>query len=199
MVAKGYRNLSISPRLARRKSGGWVEAAEGARGPSRRRRDAIHVILKANKDSEAGILPGMEIFAEMGKYNESWLRPASCSRPKDPTLERRTRPIRWKEADRDRRALRRDQGVDWRLLEARPDGGTEIELRQVFETADFGAEFTPRTQGARGAPARRGGRKEMVVGEHLDLRRTLCRPSLVEMGQRSTVSPRQSPSSADDP
>lgn len=199
MVVKGYRNLSISPRLARRKSGGWVEAAEGVPRPKQEttRCDSC------DRQSQQGLRGGHSSWhgdlCRNGEVQRERLRPASCSRPKDPTLERRTRPIRWKEADRDRRALRRDQGVDWRLLEARPDGGTEIELRQVFETADFGAEFTPRTQGARGAPARRGGRKEMVVGEHLDLRRTLCRPSLVEMGQRSTVSPRQSPSSADDP
>ena len=36
----------------------------------------------------------------------------------------------------------KDEAIEW-LKRAPFDGGTEIELRQVFEAADFGAEFTP--------------------------------------------------------
>jgi len=48
------------------------------------------VLVKADKDSEAGILPDQQLLTEMGQYNEALAR--------------------------DRRALRRDEGVDCRLL-----------------------------------------------------------------------------------
>jgi hypothetical protein len=38
------------------------------------------LLVKADKDSEAGVLPSKELLAAMGKYNEEMVRRASCSR-----------------------------------------------------------------------------------------------------------------------
>ncbi len=49
------------------------------------------VMVKANKDSEAGVLPSKELLAEMGKYNEELVKAGSCSRPRGSTRARRAR------------------------------------------------------------------------------------------------------------
>ena len=121
------------------------------------------VIVKANKDSEAGVLPSEKLLAEMGKFNEELVKAGVMlgRRGAAAELEGRAGQVLGDEADRDRRALRRDQGADRRLLavagevdgrgdrvgQALPQSDardeSEIEIRQVFEAEDFGPEFTP--------------------------------------------------------
>src|SRR6266513_1508291 len=118
------------------------------------------VIVKANKDSEAGVMPSTEILAAMGKYNEELakagvmlagegLHPSSkgarvkfsggkrtvTDGPLPETKELIAGYWLWQ-------VKSKDEAIEW-LKRAPFDGGTEIELRQVFEAADFGAEFTP--------------------------------------------------------
>jgi hypothetical protein len=118
------------------------------------------VIVKADKNSEAGILPTQEILAAMGKYNEELvnagvmlagegLYPSSkgarlkfsngkvtiTDGPFAEAKELIAGFWLWK-------VNSREEAIDW-LKRSPFDGGTEIELRQVFEPEDFGAELTP--------------------------------------------------------
>src|SRR6185436_8480062 len=118
------------------------------------------VIVKASKESEAGALPDQKILAAMGKYNEELvkagvmlagegLHPSSKGKRVKFSGDQRTvtdGPFAeskeliagfwlWQT-----RSV--EEAVEW-LKRAPFDGGTEIELRQVFETEDFGAAMTP--------------------------------------------------------
>ncbi|HVH87027.1 MAG TPA: YciI family protein [Terriglobales bacterium] len=120
----------------------------------------VMVIVKANKESEAGVLPNKEILTKMGKYNEELvkagimlagdgLHPSSKGKRVKFSGEKRTiTDGPFTEAKEliagywlwQVRSM--DEAVEW-LKRAPFDGGTEIELRPVFEAEDFGAEFTP--------------------------------------------------------
>ena len=123
----------------------------------------VMVIIKANKESEAGVLPDAKFLAEMGQYNEELvkagvmlagegLHPSSKGKrvrfsagkvsvidgPFAETKELIAGFWMW-------RVKSMDEAVEWikrcpSPADA-PDG--EIEIRQVFEMEDFGAEFTP--------------------------------------------------------
>jgi len=118
------------------------------------------VIVKANKGSEAGQLPDTEILTKMGKYNEQLvkagimlagdgLHPSSKGKRVRFSGEKRTvidGPFTetkeliagyWMWQVRSM-----DEAVEW-LKRAPFDGGTEVEIRPVFEAADFGENLTP--------------------------------------------------------
>jgi hypothetical protein len=121
------------------------------------------VLVKATKDSEAGILPDEKLLADMGKYNEELvkagvmlagegLHPSSKGARVRFTGTKRTvidGPFAetkelvagfwmWKVASK-------EEAIDWlkRCPNPFPAMESEVELRQVFEANDFGAEFTP--------------------------------------------------------
>lgn len=118
------------------------------------------VIVKANKDSEAGVMPSREILTAMGKYNEELvkagvmlagegLHPSSKGKRVKFSGNQRTvtgGPF----AETDQliagfwlwQAKSMEEALEW-LKRAPFDGGTEIELRPIFEAEDFGAELTP--------------------------------------------------------
>jgi hypothetical protein len=118
------------------------------------------VIVKADKNSEAGLMPSREILTAMGKYNEELvkagvmlagegLHPTSKGKrvkfqggkhtitdgPFAETKELIAGFWLWQ-------VRSMDEAIEW-LKRSPFDGGTEIEVRQVFETEDFGAELTP--------------------------------------------------------
>jgi hypothetical protein len=118
------------------------------------------VIVKANPESEAGVLPNQKILAAMGKYNEELvkagvmlaaegLHPSSKGKrvkfsggkhtvtdgPFTETKELIAGFWLWQ-------VRSMEEAVEW-LKRSPFDGGAEIEIRQVFEAEDFGAEFTP--------------------------------------------------------
>jgi hypothetical protein len=118
------------------------------------------VIVKASEESEAGVLPDEKILSEMGKYNEELvkagvmlaaegLHPSSkgarvkfsggkrtvTDGPFSETKELIAGFWLWQ-------VKSKEEAVEW-LKRAPFDGGTEVELRQVFEAEDFGANFTP--------------------------------------------------------
>ena len=75
------------------------------------------VIVKANKDSEAGIMPSREILTAMGKYNEELVKAGvmlageglhPSSKASESSSREENTPYRW--------AIRRNQGTDRRLL-----------------------------------------------------------------------------------
>ena len=118
------------------------------------------VIVKADKDSEAGVMPSEEILTAMGKYNEELVKAGVMLAGEG--LHPTSKGVRIKFSGKNRtvtdgpfaeskeliagfwvwQVRSREEAIQW-LKRAPFDGGTEIELRQVFEAEDFGAEFTP--------------------------------------------------------
>jgi hypothetical protein len=122
----------------------------------------VMVIVKANKDSEAGIMPKQKLLADMGKFNEELvkagvllaadgLQPSSKGKRVRFSAERRTvidGPFTetkeliagfwlWQ-------VRSMQEAVEWVKRCPNPhEGEAEIEIRQVFETEDFGSELTP--------------------------------------------------------
>ena len=121
------------------------------------------IMVKASRDSEAGKLPSQELLAAMGKYNEELvkagimlegegLQPSSkgtrvlfsgskrtvVDGPFAETKELIAGYWIWK-------VKSKDEAIEWVKRCPNPMPGTEaeIEIRQVFEAEDFGAEFTP--------------------------------------------------------
>jgi len=118
------------------------------------------VIVKANKDSEAGILPSQEILAAMGKYNEELVKAGVMLAGEGLQSSSKGKRIKFsggKHTITDGpftetkeliagfwlwQVRSMEEAVEW-LKRSPFDGGTEIEIRQVFEAEDFGAELTP--------------------------------------------------------
>ena len=118
------------------------------------------VIVKASPESEAGILPGTEILTAMGKYNEELAKAGVILAMEG--LHPSSKGVRVKFSGANRtvtdgpftetkeliagfwlwQVRSREEAIEW-LNRAPFDGGTEIELRQVFEAEDFGESFTP--------------------------------------------------------
>jgi hypothetical protein len=118
------------------------------------------VIVKASKDSEAGLMPGTELLAAMGKFNEEMVRAgimqageglhptANGARVKysagQPAVSRG--PFNFN-SDLVAgfwliQAKSLDEAIDW-MKRAPFGGGAEIEIRQVFSPEDFGEALTP--------------------------------------------------------
>jgi hypothetical protein len=109
------------------------------------------VIVKASRDSEAGVLPSAQLLAEMGQFNEQLVKGSrvkfSGSKrivtdgPFAETKELIAGFWIWKCASM-------KEAIEWvkRCPNPMPGQEAELEIRQVFEAADFGAEFTPELQ-----------------------------------------------------
>jgi hypothetical protein len=120
----------------------------------------VMVIVKANKDSEAGVLPSQEILAAMGKYNEELVKAGVMLAGEGLQSSSKGKRIKFsggKHTITDGpftetkeliagfwlwQVRSMEEAVEW-LKRSPFDGGTEIEIRQVFEAEDFGAELTP--------------------------------------------------------
>lgn len=118
------------------------------------------VLVKASKESEAGVLPDKKLFEQMGRYNEELvkagvmlagegLQPSSKGvRIKFSGANRTVTPGPFRETEQLVagfwlwRAKSKEEAIEW-LKRAPFDGGTEIELRQIFETEDFGDVLSP--------------------------------------------------------
>ena len=121
------------------------------------------VLVKSDKNSEAGILPDKKIFAAMGKYNEELMKVGILLAAEG--LQPSSKGARVKFSGEKRvvtdgpftetkeliagfwlwQAKSKEEAVEW-LKRAPFDRGTEVEIRQVFETSDFGPEFTSELQ-----------------------------------------------------
>jgi hypothetical protein len=120
----------------------------------------VMVLVKADEQTEAGVLPSTELLTEMGNYNEELvkagimlagegLRPSSngvrvrhsgdersvIDGPFAETKELLAGFWLWEVRDL-------DEAIEW-AKRAPMGGDTELELRPVFEEDDFGEEFTP--------------------------------------------------------
>jgi hypothetical protein len=118
------------------------------------------VIVKACKESEAGQMPSEKILTEMGKYNEELVKAGVMVGGDGLHPSSNGKRVRFSGADRtvidgpfaETKELiagfwlwqvkSMDEAVDW-LKRAPFGGGTELEIRPIFEAEDFGKEFTP--------------------------------------------------------
>src|SRR3954462_5137002 len=121
------------------------------------------VIVKASKDSEAGKMPSQELLAAMGKYNEELVKAGIMLSGEGLHPSSKGARVRFSGNKRivtdgpfaETKELvagfwlwqvkSKEQAIEWLKRCPNPMPGTEaeIELRQVFEAEDFGAEFTP--------------------------------------------------------
>jgi hypothetical protein len=120
----------------------------------------VMVIVKASKESEAGVLPDTELLTKMGKYNEQLVK-AGVMLAGD-GLQASSKGKRVKFSGEKRTVVdgpftetkeliagywmwqvrSMDEAVEW-LKRAPFDGGTEVEIRPAFEASDFGENLTP--------------------------------------------------------
>jgi hypothetical protein len=117
------------------------------------------VIVKADKDSEAGVMPDEKLLAEMGNYNEELVKAGIMLAGEG--LHPSSKGVRVRFSGDEKtvidgpfaetkelvagfwlwEAKSLDEAVEW--VKRAPFEDTEIEIRPVFEADDFGAEFTP--------------------------------------------------------
>ena len=120
----------------------------------------VMVIVKANEDSEAGVMPSEQILADMGKYNEQLVNAGVMLEGEGLHPSSKGKRVKFSGGNRivtdgpfaETRELiagywiwkvkSMDEAVEW-LKKAPFDGGAELEIRQIFEAEDFGAELTP--------------------------------------------------------
>src|SRR5439155_6813219 len=151
-------HLSNSGGLVRRQGGDWGRhRTNNEQGDSTMR---VMVIVKANKDSEAGVLPDQRILTEMGKFNEQLAKAGVMLAGEGLKESAKGKRVRFEGAKRtvidgpfaETKELiagfwlwqvkSMDEAVEW-LKRAPFGGGTEVEIRPVFEAEDFGKELTP--------------------------------------------------------
>jgi hypothetical protein len=120
------------------------------------------VIVKANKDTEAGVLPSEQLFREMGNYNEQLVKAGIMLAGEG--LHPTSKGARVKFSGTTRTVIdgpfaeskeliagywlwqvkSLQEAIDWAKRCPNPTGEeSELEIRQVFEAEDFGQEFTP--------------------------------------------------------
>ncbi len=129
------------------------------------------VIVKANADSEAGVMPSTELLTAMGKYNEELAKAGVMLGGEGLQPSSKGARVRF-DADGKKTVIdgpfaetkeliagfwilevsSKDEAIEWvRRIPSVPGEESEVEIRQVFEVADFGEELTPelREQDAR--------------------------------------------------
>ena len=121
------------------------------------------VIVKSTKDSEAGVMPSEKLLADMGKYNEELVKAGVMLAGEGLQPSSKGKRVRFSGAKRtvidgpftETKELiagfwlwqvrSMEEAIEWvkRCPNPFEEGESEIEIRQVFEADDFGAEFTP--------------------------------------------------------
>ncbi|MNK04333.1 YCII-related domain protein [compost metagenome] len=120
------------------------------------------IIIKANQDTEAGVMPDEKLMTDMGKFNEELVN-AGIMQAGD-GLHPSSKGARVKFSGDKRSVINgpfpetrqliagfwiwkvksKDEAIEWVKRCPNPTGAeAEIEIRQIFEAEDFGAEFTP--------------------------------------------------------
>jgi len=117
------------------------------------------VIVKADKDSEAGVLPSKELLTSMGKFNEELVKAGVMLAGEG--LQASSKGVRVRFSGNKKSVIdgpfsetkeliagfwlwqvrSMEEAIEW--LKRAPFENTEVEIRQVFEAEDFGDEFTP--------------------------------------------------------
>ena len=120
------------------------------------------VMIKADKNTEAGVMPSEELLAEMGRYNEELVRAGVLLAAEG--LQPSSKGARVRFSGKERSVVdgpfaetkellagfwliqvkSLEEAIEWVKRCPNPlEGEPEIEIRRVFEADDFGAEFTP--------------------------------------------------------
>ena len=119
------------------------------------------VMVKANEDSEAGVMPSKELLTEMGRYNEELVKAGVMLAGEG--LQPSSKGARVRFSGKERTVIdgpfaetkeliagfwliqvkSMDEAVEWVKRCPNPmDGESEIEIRQVFENEDFGEAYS---------------------------------------------------------
>src|SRR5256885_1333530 len=149
-AGRGAATLSISTPLARRV----------CRQPRGEKTMRFMILVKANKDSEAGVLPDEKALSAMGKFNEELAKAGVLLAAEG--LQASAKGARVKFSGNKRTVtdgpfaetkeliagfwlwqVKSQAEADAWIKRAPFDGGTEIEVRQVFDANDLGDSFTP--------------------------------------------------------
>ena len=120
------------------------------------------VLVKATRDSEAGVLPTPQAFAEMGRFNEELVKAGVMQAGEG--LHPSSRGARVRFSGKERKVIdgpfaetkelvagfwlwkcaSLQEAIDWVKRCPNPmPGDSEIEIRQIYEAEDFGDAFTP--------------------------------------------------------
>src|SRR5215207_8461316 len=120
----------------------------------------VMVIVKASRESEAGQMPSEQILRAMGNFNEQLVNAGIMLAGEGLHPTSKGKRVKFSGTNRTVidgpfaetkeliagywvwRVKSMDEPVDW-LKRAPFDGGTEVEIRPIFENEDFGKEFTP--------------------------------------------------------
>jgi hypothetical protein len=123
------------------------------------------IILKATKDTEAGVMPDEKLLSDMGKFNEQLVNAGVMLAGEG--LQPSSKGARVKFSGASRTVIdgpftetkeliagfwiwqvkSKEEAIEWVKRCPNPTGvEAEIEIRQIFEAEDFGAEFTPELQ-----------------------------------------------------
>src|SRR3954465_10907688 len=122
----------------------------------------VMVIVKANKDSEAGVMPSEQLLREMGNYNEELVKAGIMQAGEGLHPSSKGARVRFSGASRtvidgpfsETKELvagfwiwnvkSKEEAIDWLKRCPNPmNEDSEVELRQIFEAEDFGEAFTP--------------------------------------------------------
>lgn len=121
------------------------------------------ILVKADKNSEAGVLPNEKLLTEMGNFNEELVRAGVMLAGEGLQPSSKGARVRFSESKRtvidgpfaETKELiagywiwqvkSKKEAIEWvkRCPNPMPGEESEIEIRQIFEAEDFGAEFTP--------------------------------------------------------
>jgi hypothetical protein len=120
------------------------------------------VMIKADRNTEAGVMPSEQLLAEMGKYNEELVKAGVMLAGEGLQPSSKGARVRFSGSKRTvidgpfaeakeliagfwiLQVKSKQEAIDWVKRCPNPlEGESEIEIRQIFEAEDFGAEFTP--------------------------------------------------------
>lgn len=123
----------------------------------------VMVIIKANEESEAGVMPSEQLLTEMGNYNEELVKAGVMLAGEG--LHPSSKGVRVRFSGKKDRSVidgpfaetkeliagfwlwqvkSMDEAIEWvKRIPSQEGEESEVEIRPVFEAEDFGAEYTP--------------------------------------------------------
>ena len=123
----------------------------------------VIVMVKATKNSEAGVMPSEKLLTEMGKFNEELVKAGIMEAGEGLTPSSKGKRVRFRVGSRSVidgpfaetkelvagfwiwQVKSMDEAVEWvkRCPDPMPGEESEIEIRPIFSPEDFGSELTP--------------------------------------------------------
>jgi len=140
----------------------WVQLAQLQNPKKRGKTMRFMVLIKANKDSEAGVMPSKQLLTEMGKFNEELVKAGVMLAGEGLQPSSKGARVRFSGSKRtvidgpfaETKELiagfwiwqckSKEEAIEWVKRCPNPHNEeADVEIRQIFEAEDFGAEFTP--------------------------------------------------------